>query len=242
MAAEAALGRPIAVVTVCLNPGPILWRAIDSVEALADPRLTHIVIDGASSDGTVPWLEAQAARLGYWVSEPDDGIYDAMNKGWAAAPPDAYVLFIGADDRLMSLPSAEELLDAERAGCVIIHGVTTLGSRDFRSRLDRTILFRNTLHHQSLLIRKDAWPVPPFNPRYRLYGDWDFNIRLWRAGARAVQMSSLRAYASPGGLSSVRSVAESFRVASDNSGIAIGALAAALALLGRLRATRHPTG
>ena len=233
MAEALAPASCIAVITVCRNPGALLHEAIASVQALHDPRVRQIVIDGASTDGTPAYLQSIGDPLHHWRSEPDGGIYDAMNKGWAAAPADAWVLCLGADDRLLQLPADEELRAAEAAGHGIVYGSTLVGSRAFRSRLDAGIRFRNTLHHQSMLVHKVLAPAPPFDTRYRVYGDWEFNLRLWRGGASAVHSAALRAYAAPGGASAPRPLVESYRVARRHGGLLAGVVAWLLALAAR---------
>lgn len=230
--------RCIAVITVCRNPGPLLAQAIDSVRRLDDARVRHIVIDGASTDGTVNYIKSMEGALHYWSSEPDRGIYDAMNKGWAIAPRDSYVLFIGADDRLLGLPSVDELRRAEALGCSIIFGTTDVESGPFESSFDRGIRWRNTLHHQSLLIAKELSPAPPFDDRFRVYGDWDFNARLWQAGHKAMRSASLRAYAAARGVSSTIPLRETFRVGFRNFGFGVGLGAWARAVKARIRAIR----
>ncbi|HZV92655.1 MAG TPA: glycosyltransferase [Caldimonas sp.] len=163
--------RPIAVITVCRIPGVQLAAAIESVQALGDVRTKQIIIDGASTDGTPAHLKSIESSLHHWSTAPDSGIYDAMNKGWAAAPADSYVIFIGAGDLLLGLPSADELLQVERDGVAIIYGVTRTALGAFRSRYGAELRLRNTLHHQSLLVRKEAYLDPPFDTRYRIYGD-----------------------------------------------------------------------
>lgn len=220
----------IAVVTVCRNHATVLPRAIESVARLADPRVRHIVIDGASTDETIKYLEANSYRLHHWVSEPDSGIYDAMNKGWNAAPDNSFIIFLGADDQLLSLPSTAEILAANEAGAAIIFGTTDVAGRPFRSRWDRGIRLRNTVHHQSMLIRKNVSPVSPFDDRYRVYGDWDLNLRLWRRGVRATYSPALKALADAGGASATRPVVETFLIGARNSGILVGAAAVAIVL------------
>ena len=232
---DQSVASSIAVITVCRNPGALLPRAVGSVVRLNDPRLRHIVIDGASTDGTVEYLRAQGQRLHHWISEPDRGIYDAMNKGWKAAPEHSYILFLGADDQLLSLPSSQEIATAEESGVGIIFGTTTVGDVQFRSRWDRGIRFRNTVHHQSMLIRKSLSPAPPFDVRYRVYGDWDFNLRLWRGGAMATYSSSLKALADPGGASAARPVVESFLIGSRNGGFGAGVAGVGVVLYCALR-------
>jgi glycosyltransferase involved in cell wall biosynthesis len=211
-------GAAVTVVTVCRNPGGLLEQAIASVAALQRHDVAHVVIDGASSDGTMAYLRAMPHRLAHWQSERDTGIYDAMNKGWAVAGADSYVLFLGADDRLVSLPSAAELAQARGRGAVLIYGQVTVGETPFVSRFTEELRFGNTLHHQALLVDKGRHPEPPFDARLRVYGDWDFNLRLWRQGVRAEYLPSLRSQAGPGGVSSSQPLGETLRIVHRHSG------------------------
>ena len=200
----------ITVVTVCRNPGALLPGAVDSVAALQRPDVAHVVIDGASTDGTVDTLRRLAAthpRLA-WHSEPDRGIYDAMNKGWARAAGDSWVLYLGADDRVLSLPTPAELAAAQAAGTALVYGDALIGDTPFRSRFTAELLTANTLHHQALLVHKPVHPAPPFDTRYRVFGDWDFNVRLWKRGVKAAYLPSLRSYAGPEGVSASRPLGE----------------------------------
>jgi len=209
----------VTVVTVCRNPGPLLTEVIASVAALRRSDVAHIVIDGASTDGTVEYLRSGPHHVTLWGSEPDTGIYDAMNKGWVVADPDSYVLFLGADDRLLSLPTQQELCDARNSGAAVIYGDAVIGETPFRSRFTAELLTANTLHHQALLIRKAAHPAPPFNTKYRVFGDWDFNVRLWKRGEKAVYLPSLRSYAGPGGVSGTRPLGEVFELVRKHAGL-----------------------
>ena len=86
------------------------------------------------------------------------------------------------------------------------------------------------MHHQSMLVRKSLSPAPPFDVRYRVYGDWDFNLRLWRSGVMATYSPSLGALADPGGASATRPVAESFLIGSRNCGFGAGMVAVGVVL------------
>lgn len=202
----------LTVVTVCRNPGPLLTEVITSVAALGRSDVVHVVIDGASTDGTVDFLRCGQRQTAWWQSEPDTGIYDAMNKGWALADGNSYVLYLGADDRLLSLPTPQELRDARNSGVTLIYGDAVIGEAPFRSRFTAELLSANTLHHQALLVHKAAHPAPPFNTTYRVFSDWDFNLRLWKRGVKAVYLPSLQSYAGPGGISSSRPLGEVFEI------------------------------
>lgn len=84
------------VVTVCFNNAATIRQTIESVLSQSWKKNEYHVIDGGSSDGTVEILKEYAGRI-HWISEPDNGIYDAMNKGWQVAGNE-YVGFLNADD------------------------------------------------------------------------------------------------------------------------------------------------
>jgi hypothetical protein len=89
----------VSVIVVTKNPGSRLSAALESVWAQRHVTLELIVIDGASTDGTREFLERHRDRIAVLVSEPDAGVYDAMNKGIARATGD-WIYFLGGDDRL----------------------------------------------------------------------------------------------------------------------------------------------
>src|SRR5512140_3421779 len=97
-------GQPlVSVITVVHNGAGNLARTIRAVAEQTYPNIEHIVVDGASTDGTLDIIRANDAIIGYWISEPDTGIYDAMNKGIdLVTDRSSYVIFANADDRLHS--------------------------------------------------------------------------------------------------------------------------------------------
>ena len=95
----------ISVITVSYNAAATIEQTILSVIQQEYPSIEYIVIDGGSTDGTVEIIRKYEEKMAYWVSEPDEGIYDAMNKGIRRATGD-YLYFLGADDWL----KADEVL------------------------------------------------------------------------------------------------------------------------------------
>lgn len=87
----------ISVVTVCKNAAETIEKTVQSVASQTYGNVEHIVVDGASNDGTVDVLERSSEMIGQWVTEPDNGIYDAMNKGVSMAKGDV-IGFLNADD------------------------------------------------------------------------------------------------------------------------------------------------
>jgi len=95
----------ITIITATYNAAAHLAGSIDSVLRQTYLNFEYIVIDGASSDGTLDILKMHNKQITYWLTEPDTGIYDAWNKGIKKANG-AWILFLGADDQL--LPDALE--------------------------------------------------------------------------------------------------------------------------------------
>ena len=99
MSSELQKNKPvrISVITVCWNSASTLARTLESVAAQDWPHVEHIVIDGASTDGTRQVVATHGGHVATFVSEPDEGIYDAMNKGIALATGDV-IGILNADD------------------------------------------------------------------------------------------------------------------------------------------------
>jgi Glycosyl transferase family 2 len=100
----------VSIITPCLNPGERLARCLDSVASQTYPEIEHIVVDGASTDGTVELLESRGVRF---VSEPDSGQANAINKGFRSARGEL-LGWLNADDTLLS-DAAESVVTALRA-------------------------------------------------------------------------------------------------------------------------------
>lgn len=205
----------ITVITVVRNCAAELEQTILSVFQQPYENLEYIIIDGGSNDGTVDIIRKHEKRLRYWVSERDNGIYDAMNKGWALAKEHSFIIYLGAGDRLLALP---DNMGIYRTDEVIYGRVSLKDNMVFKSRGGCLLRVYNTLHHQALLINKDLHPEKPFDTRYRIYADFDFNQRLYKVGAKFLYSGSFLAYASPSGVSSRFNLAETLRVVVKNFG------------------------
>lgn len=213
----------ISVVTVVRNEASLLEETILSVIGIkSGVDIDYIIIDGGSTDGSADIIRKYADHISYWVSEPDSGIYDAMNKGWAAAEDNSFILFLGAGDRIISLPDGVGGYHQND----VVYGSVRMGEKTvFKPRADFHLNLYNSLHHQALLVNKALHPAPPFNCRYRVYADFDFNQRLKKNGAHFLHSPDLIGYARPGGISDQHGFAESLRVVSANFGFLWAALA-----------------
>jgi glycosyltransferase involved in cell wall biosynthesis len=230
---------PIAVIVVCRNALPALKETVESIKALGEARVLPIIVDGASTDGTAEWLKTMAGWAHSTSSEPDRGIYDAMNKAWDRAPEDALILFLGAGDLLYELPLDSALRSPSGDPWPLILGDTLVGTQPYRSRWRAEIRLRNTAHHQAMLLWKRVSPRAPFDDSLHVYADWDFNLRLYRQRLRARYVEGLRTYAAPGGASWFMDLVEMRRVAQRHSGCIVGTASWALNGVTRWRRRRR---
>lgn len=174
------------VIVVVKNPGAHLPAALASVWTQLHVQPEVIVIDGASTDGTREWLESHRDRFAALISEPDTGVYAAMNKGVALARGE-WVLFLGADDRLVRdvvLSGAAEHVRGSAAGVIVGEAAYDDG-RLYRLPARIRPLARNFVHHQAAFYRRTLFDENgSFDPSLRIAADYELNLRLWRHRVR----------------------------------------------------------
>lgn len=180
----------VSVITVCYNSARTLERALQSVAEQDWPTVEHIVIDGASTDKTKEILERFQSRLAYLVSEPDKGIYDAMNKGLAHATGDI-ICFLNADDyyastNVLSMVASQmrdDNLDALIGDVEFFHeGNISRTVRRYRSDRfhPRRLAWGWMPAHPALFLRKEVVQrVGWFKTDYRIAGDFEFIVRAF---------------------------------------------------------------
>lgn len=177
---------PLSVIVVCKNPGARLPVALQSIWEQLHVSPDIVVIDGGSTDGTREWLEAHRDRLGTLVSEPDGGVYEAMNKGVAVARGE-WLLFLGADDRLvgdMILSESLNWLKKTEAGVAAGEAAYNDG-RLYKLPARVNPRVRNFVHHQAAFYRRTLFDENGgFDPSLAIMADYDFNLRLWKNRVR----------------------------------------------------------
>lgn len=180
----------VTVVTVCYNSASSLEQALRSVAIQDWPRVEHIVIDGGSTDDTLAILDRYQNHLSYMVSEPDKGIYEAMNKGLDRATGDI-VCFLNADDQYASSHVLSRVvkqmqahqLDALLGDVAFFHATDPMRMvRRYRS--DRFTPERLAWGwmpaHPALFLNKSVVQrVGRFKADYRIAGDFDYIARAF---------------------------------------------------------------
>lgn len=194
----------IAVVTVCRNALALLRPTVESVLAQGYPALEYWIVDGASTDGTPEYLRSLADRGVRFVSEPDAGIADAMNKGVRLSRADWIAHLHGGDAYLPGALLAVGAAARDGAAEVVCGSIwkeeergRTLYRPDPRHlRLDMTV------HHAATWTRRTVFGrLGGFDPRYPNAMDYDFFLRARASGARFLVVDRPLASMAKGGQS-----------------------------------------
>lgn len=165
------------IITINYNNKDGLIRTIKSVLSLTDADYEFIIIDGCSSDGSVDIIKQHAEIITYWVSEKDNGIYNAMNKGVAQAHGD-YLIFMNSGDRFHS-PNVLESVSIYQEDIIcgkMLKGKTTSPSGHNKSTISFVDLMRGSLPHQAMFIKRELMINHPYDEKYKILSDWKFCI------------------------------------------------------------------
>ena len=198
----------ITYVTITYNAAPVLQRTLDSVLSQDYPDIVHLIIDGASTDGTQQMVDdyikrSNAADNGHKVlitSEPDKGIYDAMNKGLRSLDGD-YVCFLNAGDFLPAPDTVSRIVDAvdscppDSSLPAVLYGDTDIVDNEGhflhhrRLATPENLTWKSFRHgmlvcHQAFYARTDFAIATPYNQQYRYSADVDWCIRIMKAAAK----------------------------------------------------------
>ena len=180
----------ISIITVTFNASKCIEKTIKSVLAQSFQDWEYIIIDGGSKDGTVDIIKQYADRLTYWVSEPDKGIYDAMNKGIAHASGELIGIVNAGDyyepDTLSIVAEAYRM--HPNAG--IFHGILNYRNIDgtlFKTKIPDSDVshlcsaFR--MHHPTFFVTKTTYAsIGAYDTTYRITADYDFALRAYFKG------------------------------------------------------------
>jgi glycosyltransferase involved in cell wall biosynthesis len=177
----------ITIITVVYNAKSLIEQTIKSIIQQTYPFIEYIIIDGASTDGTLEVIEQYRSKIAVVRSEKDLGIYDAMNKGLKLATGD-YVLFINAGDLLASPNILSSVFDKTPEADVYygdteiidIHG-NSLGERRLKPPASlnwRSLRFGMCVSHQSFIAKRSLCDF--YNLNYKVSSDIDWVIRVLR--------------------------------------------------------------
>lgn len=183
----------ISIITVTYNAASVLKRTLNSVKAQSWQQIEHLIIDGASKDETVSMAETYKAQCPYEVvilSEPDKGLYDAMNKGLRLATGD-YLVFLNAGDTLHAADTLETIVRSAQPLPGVLYGDTAITDEQGnflhlrRLRPPKKLTWKSfrqgmLVCHQAFYALTDIAKNLPYDPRYRYSADVDWCIRVMK--------------------------------------------------------------
>lgn len=177
--------RPlISIITVVYNGEKHLEETIKSVITQTYPNIEYIIIDGGSTDGTLDIIKKYEKKISYWSSEPDKGIYDAMNKGLTKAAGD-YVAFMNADD-WYEHDAVQSIADAaiQTKADFITANIKIINEETGESVIRKSTFeaYGKNIHHQTCFINLRIHKQFLFNTDFRLAADRDLIVRLIKSG------------------------------------------------------------
>lgn len=169
----------LSIITINYNNRDGLRKTIESVVNQTWQGFEYIIIDGGSTDGSVEVIKEYANRINYWVSEPDKGIYDAMNKGINQAKGE-YCLFMNSAD-VMYQPTTLDEVYASLDGADIVSGRLLFEHGYIMTPppvVTAKFFFTRTLPHQATFIRRALFNISKYDDSYRIVSDWKFWIEM----------------------------------------------------------------
>ncbi len=212
----------LSVITIVYNNAASIERTMLSVLNQSYSNIEYIIIDGASTDGTVNIIKKYEGRLAKLISEKDKGIYDAMNKGLALATGD-YVLFMNSGDEIYDTQTVEKIFaTAENAD--IYYGETEMFDENWNSLGQRrhkapenftwkSFKYGMSISHQAIYIKRSL--TEPYNLTYHYSADIDWIIKIAKKATHVINTHLYVAKYLVGGMSKQKhreSLKERFKI------------------------------
>ena len=212
----------LTVITIVFNNVRDIERTMLSVLNQTYPNLEYIIVDGKSTDGTLEVIKKYERRISRIVSEPDRGIYDAMNKGLALATGD-YVLFMNSGDEVYAADTVARIFSLE-PDADIYYGETEMYNQQWQSigrrrhRAPDKLTWRSfqygmSVSHQAIYVKRSI--TVPFDTAYHLSSDIDWIIKALKKAGKVVNANMYVAKYLVGGMSKAKhkqSLVERFEI------------------------------
>jgi len=174
----------ISIIIATFQAGEHLGKCLDSIAALDMKEIEIIVIDGGSSDQTLSILREFSYGRFSWISEPDHGIYDALNKGVQRAQG-SWLYFLGSDDLL--LPGFREMAGELTSRNTVYYGIPKgyyLNSKkpDFvllKGKFSGYKMAKYCLNHQVIIYPSSVFQKYQYQTKYKILADYALNMQVW---------------------------------------------------------------
>jgi len=180
---EAQKGFLVSIVIATYNAGAYLEDCLQSIRLYAPESTEVVIMDGGSKDETISILQREAKLVLNWASEPDDGIYDALNKATRKANG-RWLYFMGADDRL--LPEFKTLAGQLKDPHTVYYAnsLDNFGDREhvfplLKGAFSKYRLAKFCMNHQSILYPAAVFEKYQYNLQYKISADYVLNMQVW---------------------------------------------------------------
>lgn len=170
----------MSVITVSYNAASTIEETILSVVNQRYDNTEYIIIDGKSTDGTCDIVNKYKDKIACFVSEPDKGIYDAMNKGLSKATGD-FVIFLGADDHLMSYDVLSTVASEIKDDNSVYYGNVLRNHRNdlYCDKYYRYKIAVKNLCHQAVFYPRSVYTQYAYELQYKIFADYAYNLKLY---------------------------------------------------------------
>lgn len=174
--------KSLSIITVTYNAENVIGKTIQSVRQQNFSHYEHIIIDGCSKDSTLQIVQEMSHEKMLVFSEPDEGIYDAMNKGMKKAKGD-YVIFLNAGDVFASTKVLHDVMSQiDGEGVYYGNSIREYEKKNviYNEKTNRFMLTRHNICHQTIFYPLQYIKELGFNKRYKIFADWAANIILYK--------------------------------------------------------------
>lgn len=196
----------VSIITVVFNGASMIEATIDSIRSQDYGNIEYIICDGGSNDGTIEILNANTQAIDYWISQPDKGLYNAMNKGINLAKG-TWVMFLGSDDYLSSINSISNLVQATSlnpSASLVFGNVEMSNGKVFVNDLNWKIFFENTIHHQGVMYHQRLFESFRYNDDFKACSDYELNLICFLSKEAVIGIDSTVSYFRLAGVSSAK--------------------------------------
>lgn len=199
----------VSIITVVFNGAETIEHTIQSVLRQTYSNIEYIVIDGGSTDGTQQIIEKYADRISYCISETDDGLYYAMNKGIEKATGEIIGIINSddwyADDAVESMVEFFHCNAVELAYGKILMVLENYEEKVYANMPLESIWYQMALPHPAVFVKKELYDrMGGFNVNYRLAADYELVLRFYAKQAKFGYVDKVVAYFRKGGVSGIR--------------------------------------
>ena len=197
----------VSIITVCFNSEQTIEQTIKSVLGQTYKNVEYIIVDGQSTDGTLGIVNKYKSQIAKVVSEPDDGLYYAMNKGISMATGDI-VGIINSDDWYEPYTVEEVVACFHETNAELVYGdmlvIEDKGTKLMTTDNLEDLRVNMVVPHSTVFIQKEVYALyGVFDVRYKIAADYDLMIRLYNMGIKFVRVKKVLAYFRMGGASTL---------------------------------------